>query len=48
MTIPDMTPWSYPKRRKPEEQTEVIAAMRMGPWRKEMPVLDSILKRVSV
>jgi len=44
MTIPDMTPWSYPKRRNTEEQTEVMAAMRTGPWRKGTPVLDSMLK----
>jgi len=27
----DNPPWSYPKRRKPEEQTEVMAATRRDP-----------------
>jgi hypothetical protein len=48
MTMPDMTPWSKPKRRKPEEHTEVMAAMRRGPWRSGVPVLVAILGQVFV
>jgi hypothetical protein len=42
ITILDMTPWSYPNRRNPDEQTEVIAAMSKGPLRQGCPVLENM------
>lgn len=43
MTTPDITPWSYPNKRNPEEHTEVIAATKSWPFSASVPTLDAML-----